>query len=123
MAKPSSILIVEDDSFLADLYKMSFTQKGHTVQVCGNGKVALAWLEQHKPDLIISDLMMPDMNGVDFLKAFAGEKGTLDIPVIVLSNLGQESDKAQCKAFGIKEYLVKTEVDIDLILEKAESYL
>lgn len=123
MAKPSNVLIVEDDHFLSDIYKMSFTQKGHTVIVCGNGKEALAWLATNKPDIILTDLMMPDMNGFDFLKAYAGEKGVLNVPVIVLSNLGQESDKAQCKAFGIKEYLVKTEVDIDTILEKTESYL
>lgn len=117
------ILIVEDDRFLADMYKMAFSQKGHKVSICGNGAEALEWLKSTKPDLIISDLMMPDMNGFDFLKAYAGEKGKLDLPVIVLSNLGQESDKAQCKEFGIKEYLVKTEVDIDTILEKAETYL
>jgi len=123
MAKPSHVLIVEDDSFLADIYKMSFAQNGHTVFVCSNGREALVWLNANKPDIILTDLMMPDMNGFDFLKQYAGEKGILDIPVIVLSNLGQESDKVQCKAFGIKEYLVKTEVDIDTILQKAESYL
>lgn len=123
MPKSSSVLIVEDDHFLSDIYKMSFTQKGHNVQVCGNGKEALVWLSSNKPDIILTDLMMPDMNGFDFLKAYTGEKGKLDVPVIVLSNLGQASDKAQCEAFGIKEYLVKTEVDIDTILEKAENYL
>ena len=86
-------------------------------------RVAIARALVNKPDIILTDLMMPDMNGFDFLKQYAGEKGILDIPVIVLSNLGQESDKVQCKAFVIKEYLVKTEVDIDTILQKAESYL
>jgi len=123
MAKKSNILIVEDDSFLADIYKMSFTQKGHTVTHCANGKEALTWLEKNKPDIILTDLMMPDMNGFDFLREYKGDKAKLPVPVIVLSNLGQESDKAQCKEFGVKDYLVKTEVDIDIILEKAESYL
>ncbi|MEK7452076.1 MAG: response regulator [Patescibacteria group bacterium] len=119
----ANVLIVEDDRFLSDIYKMAFTQKKHAVHVCGNGKEALSYLKENKPDIILSDLMMPDMNGFDFLESYVGEKGKLDIPVIVLSNLGQESDKEQCKKFGIKEYLVKTEVDIDTILEKAEKYL
>jgi CheY-like chemotaxis protein len=79
-------------------------------------------LKDLKPDVILLDLIMPGMNGFEFLEALRGESGHKKTRVIVLSNLGQESDKERCKALGVKEYLVKTDVSVDQILAKVLSY-
>ncbi len=116
MAEKKTILVVEDDHFLSDIYKRQFEGKGSKVQVAVNGTEALKALKVLKPDVILLDLIMPGMNGFEFLEALRSDSVHKKTRVIVLSNLGQESDKERCKALGVKEYLVKTDVSVDQIL-------
>ncbi|MFA4846168.1 MAG: response regulator [Patescibacteria group bacterium] len=116
MADKKTILVVEDDHFLSDIYKRQFEGKGCKVVVAPNGTEALKTLKELKPDVILLDLIMPGMNGFEFLEALRAEATLKKTRVIVLSNLGQDSDKERCKALGVKEYLVKTEVSVDQIL-------
>jgi two-component system alkaline phosphatase synthesis response regulator PhoP len=116
MAEKKTVLVVEDDHFLSDIYKRQLESKGCKVQVASNGTEALKTLKTLKPDVLLLDLIMPGMNGFEFLEALRGDTGHKKTRVIVLSNLGQESDKERCRALGVKEYLVKTEVSVDQIL-------
>ncbi len=116
MPEKKTILVVEDDHFLSDIYKRQLEGKGCKVVVAGNGTEALKVLKDLKPDVILLDLIMPGMNGFEFLEALRAEADHKKRRVIVLSNLGQESDKERCKTLGVKEYLVKTDVSVDQIL-------
>lgn len=118
MGEKKSVLVVEDDHFLSDIYKRQLEGKGCQVVVASNGTDALKALRDFTPDVILLDLIMPGMNGFEFLEALRSEVDHKKSRVIVLSNLGQESDKERCKALGVKEYLVKTEVSVDQILSK-----
>ena len=107
MIKQKSILVVEDDRFLSDIYKRQLQAKGCSVAVGVNGMEGLALLEETKPDLILLDLIMPGMDGFDFLEAMRALPTHKKRRVIVLTNLGQESDKERCRALGVTSVLFK----------------
>lgn len=114
-----TILVVEDDHFLSDIYKRQLEGKGCTVHVAGNGIGAFQALKDLKPDVILLDLIMPEMNGFEFLEALRKDPAHKSCRVIVLSNLGQEADKERCRKLGVEEYLVKTQVSVDEIITNA----
>lgn len=116
MREQKTILVVEDDHFLLDIYKHQLQDKGCKVYVAGDGLQALETLNEKTPDVILLDLIMPGMNGFEFLEALRADVKHKERRVIVLSNLGQESDKERCKAFGVNEYLVKTDVSVEEVL-------
>ncbi|HBK34133.1 TPA: two-component system response regulator [Candidatus Uhrbacteria bacterium] len=111
------VLIVEDDKFLSDIYQNQLQKEGIETQVAVDGKEALVYLEKENPRVIILDMIMPRMNGFDFLEALRKNNEWNDIPVIVLTNLGQEGDKARCHELRECTYLVKTEVEIDRVIK------
>lgn len=117
MAKKKSILVVEDDHFLSDIFKRQFESLESSVVVAVNGKEGLYALDHHKPDVILLDLIMPVMDGFDFLEALRALPEHKKRRVVVLSNLGQEGDKERCKALEVKEYFVKTDVSVDQIVK------
>ena len=113
MLKKKKILVVEDDRFLSDIYKRQLAEKGHQVEVAVNGKEALEKLEMMVPDVILLDLIMPGMDGFDFLAELRKQPAHEKRRVIVLTNLGQDGDKERCHTLGVKEYFVKTEMSIE----------
>lgn len=86
----STILIVEDEYAIAELLRDTLTDEGYTVVLCAEGQAALALLEQHAVDLIISDVMMPRMDGRVFIKAVRDDLRFRDLPIILMS-AGRES--------------------------------
>lgn len=117
------VLIVEDDQFLSDIYKQKLVSAGFEIHVATDGEEGLRAFDSFKPDLIVLDLIMPKMNGFDFLEALRKKESGKRTSVIVLSNLGQESDKAQCAKFQVKTYLVKTEIGVDEIVTQVRKEL
>ncbi len=123
MAKQKKkILIVEDDKFLIKAYEIKFKKEGFDVMLAGDG---LAGLEsaKKKPDLVILDLMLPKLNGFEFLERIKKDEQLKNIPIVVLSNLGQKADMDKVMALGAAEYLVKTEYSLEEIIKKVEKYL
>lgn len=114
MAK--NILIVEDDNFLSDIYKHQLQKEGFETQVAAEGRAALDCLEKQIPDLILLDMIMPGMNGFDFLEALRQNSRFDQIPVMIITNLGQDEDKRRCQEMRACSYFVKTEVTIDSII-------
>src|SRR3989339_1425328 len=112
------ILIVEDDSFLSDIYQNQLKQEGFETEVSTDGKSALKVLEKKRPNLIVLDMIMPGMNGFDFLEIMRKEKKNDDIPVFILTNLGQDEDKKRCREIRECSYFVKTEISIDDVVRK-----
>lgn len=123
MADTKFILVVEDDPILKNLLGHTFAGKYQTLYA-SDGNEALALIEQYKPSLILLDLMLPTVDGFSVLQAIRARtdelKGT---PVIIVSNLGQESDIEKAKTMGANDYLVKAEVEIEEIVTKIESVL
>jgi DNA-binding response OmpR family regulator len=101
---PKKILAVDDNSELRTLLKSYLTQEGYSVTTASNGQEALFVARQEKPDLVILDLMMPEMDGYDFMRAFSREA---DAPVIILTAKLEENDKVLGLELGADDYVTK----------------
>lgn len=107
--KPSyNILLVDDDQFLLDMYALKFTNRGHHIVTAREGTSAI---EQIKggltPDVILLDMIMPTMNGLEFLEEFRKQKLSPKTLVIMLTNQGQSTDIEAAEKFDIKGYIIK----------------
>ncbi|HOX95771.1 MAG TPA: response regulator [Candidatus Woesebacteria bacterium] len=122
MNKPV-ILVAEDDSLYAKVYQNKLSKEGYEVVIAGNGKEAVEKAEQLKPKLILMDLIMPVMDGFSALKKLKENQKTKGIKVVVMSNLGQDSDIQKAKDLGAEEYFVKANISIQELVEKVKVYL
>lgn len=112
------ILLVEDDKFLSLALGDKLAREGFTVVKAANGEEALAKVRLERPDLVLLDLIMPQKTGFEVLADIKLEPRTRNIPVIVLSNLGQEVDIKKAKDLGASDYLVKSDVEMRTVVEK-----
>lgn len=117
------ILVVEDDNFLLNVYQTKLEKQGFESKFAKNGKEVFEILREYQPDLIILDLMIPKMNGFDVLKKLKGNNEHADIPVIVVTNLSQDEEKQRVNELGAKAYFVKSEVNMQNIIEKIQEIL
>lgn len=123
MTDTKFILVVEDDPVLKNLLGHTFAGKYQTLYA-SDGNEAIALFEQYKPALILLDLMLPTMDGFAVLETIRKRTDELkDIPVVVVSNLGQETDKERALALGATDYLVKAEVSVEEIVAKIQTIL
>lgn len=123
MSKKSVILLVEDEQMLADMYKAKFTMENYETVTASNGIEGLAAARSHKPDLILLDIIMPKMDGFLTLLELKKDTALKDIPVILLTNLGQEDDIAKGRKLGATDYFVKSNHSPSEIVEKIQKYL
>lgn len=119
----AKILIVEDDKFLANAYRLKFTKSGFTVKLAMDGNEALKELETSSPDLIILDLIMPNKDGFSVLEDLKNSTKWKTIPVIVATNLEQKEDIDKAKSLGAIDYIVKSNTTIEEIINKVKSQL
>jgi CheY-like chemotaxis protein len=109
----ASVLIVEDDHFLSSILKGRLEKEGLSITQAFDGEEGLNALKTMKPDLIMLDLIMPKMSGFEFLQAISTDPELNQIPVMIASNLGQESDIEKAKNLGAVDYYVKVRTSID----------
>lgn len=121
-SKKSKILIVEDDKFLVKAYEIKFSHDGYNVIVAGDGATGLEMAAAEMPSAIVLDLMLPKLDGFKFLESMHNNEKLKDIPIIVLSNLGQKSDKEKALGLGAKGYFVKTDYSLEDIINKIKEY-
>ena len=117
------ILLVEDDDALASVYQTRLQAEGFDVQRVPNGEDALAQTLQYRPDLILLDVMMPKVSGFDVLDILRNTPETVNIKVIMLTALSQDSDKERAKNLGVDDYLVKSQVVIADVVERVKFHL
>lgn len=117
------ILLIEDDSFLSDLYKNSFEGAGHSVVQALEPEEALKTALATYPDLVILDLIMPRISGLEVLKKLKEDSKTAVVPVIVLSNIKDEKIRKQAVELGAKGYIVKTSITPEQLPEEIKKYL
>ena len=103
------VLIAEDDRFLGNVLKTKIQQEGFDVRLVADGEEALAQINAAPPDILLLAVIMPKKNGFDVLAELRLKKGGTDIPVIILSNLGQEDDVKRGLALGAIDFLVKSD--------------
>ena len=119
----AKILIIEDDDVLGRFYKKVLSAKGHSVEIAADGGEGLAKIKSQKPALILLDIMMPNVNGLEVLKAVKTDPQTEDIPVIVLTNLAGEADAQFALQKGADKYLVKSRVDAEKVIAEVSQSL
>jgi len=119
----SQIMLVEDDGFLSSLMKTKLEKSGMSVRLVVDGEQALETLKTFKPNLILLDLILPKKSGFEVLEAIQADPNINQIPVIILSNLGQESDVEKGKQLGAVEYYVKAKTSIDELVNKVSGFL
>lgn len=123
MAK-KHLLIVDDDPLIARMYENKMQVDGYDVAVASNGEEALLAVRRKKPDLMLLDVMMPKMNGVETLKALKGDAETKNIPIIILTNLGDNPDDIEkAKSLGALDYLVKSKISLKELSERVKKEL
>lgn len=113
-----TVLVVEDTELLRRIYADKLTQDGYEVLTAGDGIEALQHLRTAHVDLLLLDLIMPKMSGLEVLDAIKKDPRTRDIPVLILSNLGQDSDVERGLALGAVDYLIKNEAKPADVAEK-----
>lgn len=119
----AKILLIEDDKFISRAYSEGLKNAGFDLTLSYDGKDALDKVKENKPDLILLDLILPVKSGFEFLSELRMLDEYKDIPVIIVSNLGQESDIKKGKELGVAEYLIKSDFFIDDVIEKVKFHL
>ncbi len=118
-----TVLLVEDDKFLSSLLKNRLEKEGLSVVHAGDGEEALVFLRENKPDLALLDIILPKKNGFEVLEEIQSDPIVRGIPVMIISNLGQNSDVVRGKELGAIEYYVKAETSIDDLVMKVKDYV
>ena len=114
MAAPT-VLVVEDDPTILQLLEVNFEMEGFTVLRAEDGALGLEAARASKPDVIVSDVMMPNMSGVEMVAALKADDATAGIPIILLSAKAQGGDIRQGIDAGADEYVTKPFEPLDLI--------
>ncbi|MDD5110824.1 MAG: response regulator [Patescibacteria group bacterium] len=122
-ASSKKILMVEDDKFLRDLAVKKITLAGYRIITAVDGNEAIEKVTQERPGLILLDIILPGMDGFEILRTIKANPQLKSIPVILLSNLGQESDIQRGLQLGAVDYLVKAHFTLEEIIEKIKQYL
>jgi len=117
------ILIVEDDPMISSIYKTKFEADGFAAVVAGNGAEGLDIARKEQPDIIMLDVILPQIDGFSVLEELKKDKLTKDIPVIMLTNLGTDEDKAKGEKMGAVDYFVKISLTPAQISEKIKKHL
>ena len=117
------ILIVEDDNFVAEVYSTKLLEMGHDIQIARNGQEGLAMLEQSVPDLVLLDIIMPIMGGIEMLAEVKKKDEWKNIPIILLTNVGEKESIQKVRNLGVQDYLIKSHFTPAEVIEKINNIL
>lgn len=120
MPDTHKVLLIEDEKFISNLLKSRLEKEGFEVKQAFDGEEAITTIETYKPDLMVLDLIMPKKSGFEVLEVISKDPAVSRTPVVVLTNLGQESDMQKVKALGAVDYHVKVRTSIDEIVESVK---
>lgn len=119
----TKIAIIEDDSVISQMYRMKFEADGFEVQIANNGKDGVALVEQFSPDMVLLDMQMPVMNGDEALKNIRQAEWGKSVPVMILTNLGEEEAPKDIRSLGIESYIVKADLTPRQVVERVKTTL
>ncbi len=121
--KKINVVVVEDDVFLANIYQKKFEMEGFKVIPADNGEKGLQEVQKKHPDIVLLDLLLPKMDGFTVLKNIKEDPSTKDIPVILLTNLGQKEDVDKGQLLGAAGYLIKAHFKPSEVVAKIREVL
>jgi DNA-binding response OmpR family regulator len=121
MAK--KIMLVEDDKALSEIYGIRLSAEGYTIVSAGDGEEALAVAVREKPDLILSDVMMPKISGFDMLDILRSTPETKDVKIIMMTALSSEEQRKRGESLGADRYLIKSQVGIEDVVNTVHEVL
>ena len=121
--KFGTILVVEDDIFLAGMYVAKLKLEGFDVKIAEDGERGVKMAKSEKPQLILLDIILPKMSGFDVLKDLKEDSATKDIPVILLTNLGQREDVQKGLDLGANDYLIKAHFMPSEVVKKIKTII
>ena len=116
-------MVVEDDASLREIYSIRITAEGYEVVSAGDGEEALATAVREKPDLILSDVMMPKISGFDMLDILRSTPETANIKVVMMTALSAEDQRQRGERLGADRYLVKSQVGIEDVVNTIHEVL
>lgn len=117
------VMVVEDDAALREIYSIRITAEGYEVVSAGDGEEALAVAVREKPDLILSDVMMPKISGFDMLDILRSTPETANIKVVMMTALSADDQRARGERLGADRYLVKSQVGIEDVVNTIHEVL
>lgn len=119
----TTIVILEDDQVISQMYRMKFESDGFIVHVAANGLDGIKLVEETSPDMILLDMQMPGMNGDEALSEIRKHDWGKHIPVIVLTNLGEEEAPKHLRSLGIESYIVKADLTPRQVVDRVKQTL
>ena len=119
----TKIAIIEDDPVINQMYRMKFEADGFEVQIADNGKRGVEMVESFLPDIILLDLQMPHMDGAEALSHIREHDWGKNIPVIILTNLGEEEAPKSLRTLGIHSYIVKADLTPRQVVSRVKDAL
>lgn len=117
------IAIVEDDQAISQMYRMKFEAEGFEVETAANGRLGLELADKMRPDIILLDLMMPEMTGDEMLVKLREADWGKNIRVIILTNMGEQEAPPVIKTLGVKRFIIKAEMTPRQVAEMVKNEL
>lgn len=118
-----TILLIEDDPDIREVYSTVLKQENYNVLEAVDGKAGLALARENAWDLLLLDIMLPELDGVSLLKLIKNEPGLKDRPVIMLTNIGNENLISEAFSYGAEGYLIKAEITPEKILDEIKGFI
>lgn len=119
----AKIAIIEDDPAISQMYRFKFEAEGYQVETAGNGKLGLGLAEKMKPDIILLDLMMPEMNGDEMLEKMRATSWGKDIKVVVLTNKGEQEIPEKVRQLNVSAVILKADMTPRQVAELVKKQL
>ncbi len=119
----TKIAIIEDDPVISQMYRMKFEADGFEVNMADNGLRGVEMVEKVSPDIILLDLQMPQMNGVEALTEIRSHDWGKDVPVLILTNLGREEAPDELKKLNVTNYIVKADLTPKQVVARVKKTL
>lgn len=121
--KGPTVLFIEDDTLLLKMYKTKFENEGFRVLTAKDGEEGLSMAKNQNIDLVILDIMMPVLSGLDMLAQYRQDPKGKSVPVIILTNLTREDEMKRARELGVKEFIVKADYTPSEVVRKIKDYL
>lgn len=118
-----AVLLVEDNDFIRNMYQLKLAKSDIEVIEAVDGAMALQKIKEHQPDVVLLDLMMPNVSGIEVLKELKKQGLTPKLPVVVLTNVMDQQTIDEAKGLGARDYIVKTDLTPSQVLDKIKPFL